>query len=186
MPHARSEVFDRGQVIDRRGVWCGGVRGFGDWRLRYYVILPHDMKFDAGLHRRGLSETLALLPTPAVMARRPGVGFVICHPGRNQAYIVLNWWDNRNEIFQRVQISEYEPENWRPASGTASFCVWDSEIIWHERCVYVEAVLARPERPDVECYLASAFDIPSVEPQSVLEGIDGRPDFDDAWPGSAG
>ncbi len=186
MPQPVSDVFDRGKVLDRRGVWCGGVRIFGDWRVRYYVILPHDMQFDAGCHGRGLSEALALLPTPAVAAKRPGVGFVICHPAHDQAYIVLNWWDNRNELFQRVQISEYEPENWRPANGTASFCVWDSEIIWHERCAYVESVLARPDRPDVDRYLASHFDAAAARPQPVLEGIDGKPEFDDAWPTSAG
>lgn len=31
--------------------------------------------------------------------------------------------------------------NWRPARDGESFCVWDLEIMWHERCAYIRTML---------------------------------------------
>jgi hypothetical protein len=55
-----------------------------------------------------------------------------------------------NECFLDLRVREQrEGARWREARDE-SFCVWDLEVIWHERNAYVEHMLkpatARPDR----------------------------------------
>ena len=102
---------------------------------------------------------------------RPGIGFVIFHQGRGEHYLVLNWWGLENELFNRVYVREFEAEsNWRRALDRGAACVWDMQIIWHERQAYVRHVLSRPEDPAIEGYLDDTFQM--TDYQTAAEGVD--------------
>ena len=136
----------------KRRVWFGGFAPVRGWTLRRYVVLPPGMELDTDLYRPGVLQALAMLPEPARTDRRPGDGFVILHPGVNRAYLVMNWWDNVNELFQRVLIAG-EDRVWHDARGGASFCIWDAQIIMQERDRFVGKMLATggdgdPDLPD--------------------------------------
>ncbi|TAH35561.1 MAG: hypothetical protein EYC70_12960 [Planctomycetota bacterium] len=45
-----------------------------------------------------------------------------------------------------------------PAPGQASVCVWDLHLQYQERQAWVECVLADPEGPDLEAYLARRYE----------------------------
>ncbi len=83
-------------------------------------------------------------------ARPPGVGSAIIHQGATAGYFLLSWWDNDNELPMRVFVRE--GERWRPARDSELFCVWDLEIIWHEREAFVRSMLTRGGG-GVEAYL---------------------------------
>jgi hypothetical protein len=126
-----------------------------DWRLKSYDVLFNTDPIDESTYAHGISLALQSLPTPAVTDRRPGVGFLIRHHGRTVHYIVLSWWDNENELLQRVFVRTFdEGAAWLNITGQGSFCVWDAQIIWHEREAYVRHVLA--EAPDLDAYLRAA------------------------------
>jgi len=95
------------------------------------------------------------LPRPATTRDRPGVGFVICHQGRGVDYLVLAWWDRENELPLRVFVREPESVRWRPAQDGESICVWDLDIIAHERDAYIRHVLSKPESPALDAYLGA-------------------------------
>lgn len=121
-----------------------GVRKHNDWRLKTYSIIYGPAPLDLPLYERGLTLAFAALPSPAITVARPGLGFVIFHQGRGVHYLVLNWWDNENEFFNRVFVHPLgDSHEWRPASGAESACVWDLEVIWHERNAYVRHILSR-------------------------------------------
>jgi len=80
------------------------------------------------------------LPDPAEAEGRPGVGWVILHLGRDVDYLVLGWWDRENELPVRIWVRE-GGNPWRVARGPESFCVWDLEVMAHERDAYVRHVL---------------------------------------------
>jgi hypothetical protein len=104
---------------------CYGVRlGTKDWR-----------DFDGGwvLARRKL-------PVPASSSTRPGLGFLILHAGTAD-YVVLGWWDNENELPLSIFVRPGGRRRWRKRSAHESVCVWDLEIIWHERNAYVRHVM---------------------------------------------
>ncbi len=76
-------------------------------------------------------------------------------------YLILCWWGRENEMpirtFVNVRHEDGSLEGWRAAQGDESVCVWDLDIIAHERNAYVEHVLSRPDAPDLEAYLADAI-----------------------------
>jgi len=74
--------------------------------------------------------------------------FAIFHEGTNADYLVLAWWDNENELFTSVSVRE--GEHWVKDSSKYSFCVWDLEIFWAERNIFVETMYSG--EPDLQSY----------------------------------
>ena len=128
----------------------------GGWRLKRYRIWYGDAAFDAGRFEAGAALALAELPTPAVTATRPGVGFIVAHQGCEAAYVVLGWWDRENELPLRVFVRA--DGAWRPAHGPESVCVWDLQVVGFERDTYVETVLGDG---DADAYLARVLNVPA-------------------------
>lgn len=128
-------------------------------RIKRYEL--HARGVDLAAHPVGAGEDriLAELPTPARTAARPGVGFLIRHLGSSLDYLVLTWFDNENELLQRIHTrAAGSGDPWRESSRTASFCVWDEQVIHHEREAYVRHVLR--DVPDLDAYLADTLVIP--------------------------
>lgn len=146
--------FARPTPFVPRPVTPRGVVTVGGWRLKRYDIRIPGGAFDEPAYEDGLAQLGNLLPKPPVTSERPGVGFVICHQGATRLYLVVNWWDNQNELFQRVLIRDVGADSWRDGAGLGSFCVWDAEVIWHERTAYVEHVLSG--KPDLDAYMSDA------------------------------
>lgn len=150
-------LFTRTRCYAQRAIRPAELVLHRDWRLKRYDITIDGSPVPAAAYEEGLRAALAMLPEPAVAADRPGVGFVILHPGRELYYIVLTWWDNQNEMIQRVLVRDAAGGAWRDGAGRYSFCVWDAEVIWHERGAYVRHVMTPADGPDVEAYIADAY-----------------------------
>lgn len=130
-----------------------GLREHGNWRLKTYSISCAGGANPAGFED-GITSVLGHLPSPAVAPARPGVGVLILHAGRGCDYTVLAWWDRENELPIRIAVRD-PGQPWRPSHGAESICVWDLDVLWHERSAYVARVLRRD--PDVEGYLGAAM-----------------------------
>jgi hypothetical protein len=121
-----------------------------------YSVVLHGSPPDWGVFEPAIALALDTLPSPARAPGRPGVGFLIAHTGRGLWYTVLCWWDRENELPIRVWVAEQAdgPPAWRPAQGSESVCVWDLDIIWHEREAWVDTMLgagaASGGEPDTE------------------------------------
>jgi hypothetical protein len=127
-----------------------GVVDYRGCRLKKYSIVHGDTPFRTDGFEEGMRLAERELPTPAVNAERPGVGFVIMHRGRTGDYLILCWWDRENELPIRVYVRD--KNGWRAAVGGESVCVWDLRVIWWEREAYVATVLGRGS---IEDYLAN-------------------------------
>jgi len=153
------DTFKVSEPYRVRPIRFEGVRGVAGWRLKLYSITYGPEPVDWPCYEDGLELAREALPQPPIQADRPGVGFVIAHQGRGGHYLVLNWWANENEYFNRVFVRPRAGDQpWRQASGGESACVWDLQVIWFEREAYVETVLSPPAGPDVEAYLARRLD----------------------------
>jgi hypothetical protein len=132
------------------------VREHAGWRIKIYSITHGPQSLDRDTYEGGLQLALLDLPQPAVTGNRPGVAFAILHQGRGWHYLVLNWWENENELPQRIWVRERDNPNarWRLAEPDQSICVWDLQVIWFEREMYVRHVLMSRDRVDVNAYLA--------------------------------
>lgn len=129
-----------------------GVLERQGWRVKSWFV--HHPETFPEMDRFGLvaDEAMATLPQPAVSEQRPGVGVLIAHQGKAVDYLVLGWWDRDNELPVRVWVDD--GLGWRAARDSESFCVWDLEVLWRERELYITWVLGRDE-PDVESYLSA-------------------------------
>jgi len=64
--------------------------------------------------------------------------FVIFHRGASQDYLVLAWWGNDNELFTSVSVAT--PGGWVEDPKRYSFCLFDLEIFWLERTLFIQHI----------------------------------------------
>ncbi|MEM9903767.1 MAG: hypothetical protein AAF921_01930 [Cyanobacteria bacterium P01_D01_bin.44] len=87
--------------------------------------------------------------------------FVIFHEGANAQYLVLAWWGNDNELFTSVSVREQS--GWVVDSDKYSFCLWDLEILWAERNIYIETMYSGQTDLDAYRYQRLGHSIDSIE-----------------------
>ncbi len=149
--------FFRRQRYQPRSIGFRGVVEHAGWRLKSY-----DVAFSAGTpfcpgFEEGVARALAMLPQPAVTNDSPGLGVLIRHAGCGSNYVVAGGWTNQNELLLFVVASAAEsPERWEYDPRRFSVCVWDLQIVWHEREAYVRHVLSPVDGPNPSRYLKDA------------------------------
>lgn len=148
--------FEKPTPFAPREMVFRGVSAHVDWRMKCYdIVCDHSCAPDDAAWISGEALAFAALPAPAVSANRPGVAIKIRHAGRDVLYLVLAWWDNQNELITQTWVRLSPGDVWKPGADAHSFCVWDLEILWHERNAFVRHVLA--ERPDLDAYLGDTM-----------------------------
>ena len=115
--------------------------------IKLYTISARHVPVDQEPYRHRLStikatKAVAWSTTPA---------FAIFHDGAGMAYLVLAWWGNDNELFTSVSVQT--PDGWLESPSQYSFCVYDLEVIWHERNAFVQHVYCA--QPHLERYRAA-------------------------------
>jgi hypothetical protein len=136
------------------------------WKLKPYSIRGRDPA--AGLFDPHVLAVIdAALPQPARTKSRPGVAFVIHHIAAPLDYLIVCWWDNENELLTRILVRDaaaavHDPATPFRLTDRESFCVWDMDIMWHERAAYVRHVLAGAHGGGggLDAYIADRFDKP--------------------------
>jgi hypothetical protein len=146
-----------------RPITFAGILYMRGYELKSYRITSGGKPFRTEHFEEGLSLAFSSLLFPAITVIRPGLGFVIAHQGNELDYIVLSWWDRENELPTRVFVRD--DTGWRPARPDESFCVWDLEIIWHERQCYIRTMLSPVPGASREAYLLDYAGSPGVAPQ---------------------
>ena len=129
------------------------------WVLKAYEISYHGPLSDA-LRSAALHAVHQRLPLPAVTGDRYGVGFTGIHQGRGGNFVFLDWWAQENELHHHVWFSDaITPGDLRPAGPEDPIaCCWDLSVICHERAAWVRHVLAEPDGPNLDAYLADVLD----------------------------
>jgi len=64
--------------------------------------------------------------------------FVIFHKGESCNYLVFIWWGNDNELFTSVSVEV--GNKWVEDPAKYSFCLYDMEVMWLERNIYIETI----------------------------------------------
>jgi hypothetical protein len=128
------------------------------WEIKRYSVCHAGQAFDERRFGGGVDLALAALPRPSRTAERPGVGFLILHQGNGIDYTVLAWWDRENELPLRVFVCDRPGANlWRPARESESVCVWDLQVIWAEREMYVRTLLSDSVPDAAAAYLSQSL-----------------------------
>lgn len=136
-----------------RRVQAHGTRETNGWRVKLYSIVHDGSAPDWSVFGPGIALAFETLPVPAKAPGRPGLAFLIAHTGQDIWYTVLCWWDRENELPIRVWVAERDSAGtprWREARGGESVCVWDLDVIWHERQAYVQTLLGAQDQAVAE------------------------------------
>jgi len=129
-----------------------GAAVIGVTRLKLYSVARvgeffDRVRFDSALRQLAL-EAIPATPGPG----RPRLGFAILDQGEAHDRIIVAWWDREHELPLRVFVRD--GGTWRGARPDESLCVWDLEVLWFERCAYVETILGPTVTGAVSRYLA--------------------------------
>lgn len=131
------------------------------YRPRPIVSLPADTDAD-GIKIYTISASdqavsiAPYLPRLAAMKHARAIpwsstpAFAICHEAAKARYLVLGWWGNDNEMF--IAVAAQDASGWVEDLSRYSFCLWDMEVMWHERNAFVETLYGNA--PSLEAYRA--------------------------------
>jgi len=76
--------------------------------------------------------------------------FVIFHEAASARYLVLGWWGNDNEMF--IAVAAKDASGWVEDMSRYSFCLWDMEVMWHERNAFIDWMYGAV--PNLDAYRA--------------------------------
>ena len=80
--------------------------------------------------------------------------FLIVHEAREGVWILLNWWTGGEMIARSTWFAGYaEPVHVvHQPQNDGLVCVWELEVLLHERKAWIEHVLQHPQDPFFERY----------------------------------
>ncbi len=131
-----------------------------DWFIKVYTITKHDTFNDAKFYED------VKLQIPKWITLKNGfnhnhnnIGFLILHRGTEGIFSLINWWIGDNMLNTHIFKTDYnQPISFDKISGDGlAPCVWELEIINHERVAWTNHVLKKAPQPDFESYLKSSF-----------------------------
>lgn len=117
--------------------------------IKVYTISASGRPVDQALY----FSRLAAVKKQKAVAWQCTPAFAIFHDGESMAYLVLAWWGNGNELFTAVSVRT--PSGWVEDSAKYSFCLYDLEVMWHERNYFIQCMCGAA--PSLERYRAMRF-----------------------------
>ncbi len=144
------------QYVERT-VKFNEVISVNDCRVKIYTITNHSTFRSNEL----LNKAIAQLPewlndSTEFKLDTYNVAFLIVHEGRDGLWALINWWVG-GEMLRTITYfakfgdnSEFIP---LPNKG-AMACVWEMEVLRHERNSWVVHILKKPHQPNFESYLS--------------------------------
>ena len=126
------------------------------WTLKVYGIAYRRPRPRPRLIEAAKDTAREQLTGPANKHNHYGLGFLGVHDGRGANFVFLDYWADENELHQHVYVSpSEEPASLEDVTTTGLIaCAWDLRVLSFERDAWVESVLANPNGPDPEGYLA--------------------------------
>jgi hypothetical protein len=128
---------------------------FQNWTLKVYEISFSGTE----IHDAEIQPAIDFLErnTPWPRSASHDYGFVIIHYGRDAIWLMLHLWSD--DILKQFGFlaSLDKPHEFCPITANIGMgCVWELELIAHERDVWVRHILA-PEQPSFEAYLSDNY-----------------------------
>ena len=83
------------------------------------------------------------------------VGFVIIHAATEGIFTIVNWWVGKNMLNTHIFITRPErPDEFEKVSGDGlGPCVWELEVMNHERVSWMNNIMKQPSHPRLDAYL---------------------------------
>jgi len=131
-----------------------------DWKVKTYTISEHeDFKSIAPYKNAVTMLTDWLVEMNSFDGSHENMAFLIVHEGKEGVFSLINTWVGNNMLQTHTFLSNYDdPQSFKKISGDGLFaCVWELEVINHERNSWIKHILKKSENPDYQSYLNDGF-----------------------------
>ena len=94
-------------------------------------------------------------------SRSDKVAFIILHSGTEGIFTLVNWWVGKNMLNTHIFISNHnQTSDFTLISGDGlAPCIWELEVINHERLSWTTNVLKKIPNPCLEEYLNDTINV---------------------------
>ncbi len=132
-----------------------------DWHIKVYTIAK------AGAFENDSFYQNACKQIPKWLSYDNGfdssndkIAFLILHSGTEGIFSLINWWVGRNMLNTHIFLSQHDQiDEFKMISGTGlAPCIWELEIINHERTSWLNHIL-KPSEPNFKYYLSDTINI---------------------------
>ena len=127
-----------------------------DWKIKVYTIskvreFNHDTFYQNAL--KELPEWLKI--DNGFDSSNDKIAFLILHSGKEGIFSLINWWVGKNMLNTNIFMTDPKtPDNFKKISGNGlAPCIWELEIINHERESWTSNILKKEPKPQFENYL---------------------------------
>ena len=139
-----------------RNIKFQGLHITDGWALKIYTISMHEHFQSHTTLQSILSQLDSLFLSKARQSTLPTHhhAFLIIHEAREGVWILFNWWIGGEMIESEVFFSSYSTPrviSKNPHTG-ALVCVWELEVIIHERQAWITHVLKNASDPEFSNY----------------------------------
>jgi len=127
-----------------------------DWKIKIYTISKTG-EFNHPIFYRNVIEELPkwLKLKNSFDSTNDKIAFLILHSGTEGIFSLINWWVGKNMLNINIFMTNLEKQNeFIKISGDGlAPCIWELEIINHERISWTNNILKKEPYPKYENYL---------------------------------
>lgn len=131
-----------------------------DWHVKVYTITKH-VPFNYPVFYNNVRVQLKswLKQDNHFDSSNDKIAFLILHAGNEGIFSIINWWVGKNMLNTNIYITAPEkPDDFKKISGNGlAPCIWELEVINHERLSWITNVLKQNTHPDYSNYLADTI-----------------------------
>lgn len=132
-----------------------------DWQIKVYTISKIG-EFDHPVFYKNVIDQLPkwLKLENCFDASNDKIGFLILHSGTEGIFSLINWWVGKNMLNTNIFMTNPEkPNEFEKISGDGlAPCIWELEIINHERISWTNNILKQNSNSNFEKYLGDTID----------------------------
>ncbi|MEO9510504.1 MAG: hypothetical protein ABJN84_16905 [Flavobacteriaceae bacterium] len=136
--------------------------GINDWKVKIYTIsktgeFNHSVFYQSVINQ--LPNWLKL--ENGFDSSNDKIAFLILHSGTEGIFSLINWWVGQNMLNTNIFMTNPEiPSAFTKISGKGlAPCVWELEIINHERVSWTKNILKQMTNPNYNQYLKDVINI---------------------------
>lgn len=132
-----------------------------DWQIKLYLV-SKDKQAPSQIFYNVLFKELPkwLSIKNGFNSEHYNSAFLIIHVATEGIFCILNWWVGENMLNTHIFLSSHNDNyKFKQISGDGlSCCVWELEVIHHEKQAWIKHVLKNAPNMDYQAYLGDIFE----------------------------
>jgi len=133
----------------------------GDWRVKVYTV-SKTIEFEQPQFYSQVMDKLThwLELENSFDSSHEHMAFLILHDATEGIFSIVNWWVGKNMLNTHVFLTpHHSPTEFNQISGDGLLaCVWELEVIDHERRSWIDNVLKQGDSPDYWTYMSDVIE----------------------------